>query len=166
MGSQNQNDAETYYREFEEQARKNQLTNISKESQQVRNIAKKVYNKDIFHYDDSNTKFNGGLSKLDNTSVFLGKNAVKTYGDTFLLGHEIGEDMLKHHSDKVGDTYKKFQEKIQKDNNFPNVFLDYIMDMDKELRGIYAEHPELIAKELICDTLGFMQNNKNYSKSK
>ena len=159
MGSQNQNDAETHYREFEQQARENQLTTISKESQQVKDIAKNIYNKDIIHYDDNKTLFSGGLSKIDNASVFFGKNAVDNYGDTFLLGHEIGEDMLKNHRDKVESTYNELKEKIQNDDNFGDVFLDYIFDMDEEIKNIYIEHPEAVAKELICDTLGFMQND-------
>ena len=159
MGSQNKNDAETLYREFEQQARKNQLTDVSKESQQVKNVAKDVYNKDVIHYDDNKTSFSGGLAKLDNSSVFFGKNAVDTYGDAFLLGHEIGEDMLKNHKNKVENTYNELKEKIQNDDNFGDVFLNYIFDMDEELKNIYIEHPEAVAKELICDTLGFMQND-------
>lgn len=159
MGSKNKNDAETHYREFEQKVRNRQITNISKESQQVRGFAKKIYNKDIIHYDDNEIRFSGGLSNLDDTSIFFGKNAVENYGDSFLLGHEIGEDMLKHHKEQVERTYKELQEKIQNDENFGNVYLDYIFDMDEELRNTYIEHPELIAKELICDTLGFMQND-------
>ena len=159
MGSQNKDDAEAHYRKFEQEAIKNQLTNISKESQQVKKIAKEIYNKDIIHFDDEKTLFGGGLSKIDNTSTFFGKNAVNNYGDTFLLGHEIGEDMLKNHKDKVENTYNAFKEKIQNDDNFGNIFLDYIFDMDEELKNIYIEHPEAVAKELICDTLGFMQND-------
>lgn len=159
MGSENQNDAQTYYREFEQQARKNQLTNISKESQQVKQVAKDRYRKILIHFDDNNTKFGGGLSKIDDASILFGQNTVEEYGDTFLLGHEIGEDMLKYHSDKVGEKYNEFKVKIQADANFPNVFLDYVMSIDKELRGLYTEQPELVAKELICDTLGFMQND-------
>lgn len=159
MGRKDQNNAQTYYREFEQQARKNQLTNISKESQQVKQIAKDRYGKTLIHFDDNNTRFGGGLSKIDDTSILFGKNAVEEYGDTFLLGHEIGEDMLKYHSEKVGKKYNEFKERIQNDDNFSNVCLDYIISIDKEVRGTYIEHPELVAKELICDTLGFMQND-------
>lgn len=159
MGSKNQNDAEKFYEEFEQQARKYQLTKLSNEQQQVKDVAKKIYNKDAIYYNDTNTKFRGGISKLDKTSVFLGQNAIAEYGETFLLGHEIGEDMLKNHNEIVGKQYEEMKEKIQNDVNFPNVFLDYIYSMDEELRNIYIEHPEAIAKELICDTLGFMQND-------
>ena len=76
MGSKNKDDAEANYRKFEQEAIKNQLTNISKESQQVKKIAKEIYNKDIIHFDDEKILFGGGLSKIDNTSTFFGKNAV------------------------------------------------------------------------------------------
>ena len=159
MGSKNENDATQFYEEYEQQARANNITNITKEQQLVKQFAKSRYNKEIIHFDDSETKFGGGLSKTDDYSVFFGKNAVDTYGDSFLLGHEIGEDMLKYHSDKVGNTYNELKEKIQNDDNFGDVFLDYIFDIDSDLKNIYIEHPELVAKELICDTLGFMQND-------
>ena len=159
MESQNSNDAKTLYEEYEKQARENQITNITNNQQLVKQFAKNKYGKDIIYYDDNNTKLSGGLSKTDNISVFFGKNTVNDFGETFLLGHEIGEDMLKHHKDKVGETYETLKEKIQNDDNFGDIFLEYIFDMDENLKNIYIEHPEAVAKELICDTLGFMQNN-------
>lgn len=158
VGRQNKNDAEAFYRKYEKQAREHKLT-ITTEQQQIANYAKSRYGKDLIFFDDSNTKFGGGLSKTDKTSIFFGDNAIKQYGESFLLGHEIGEDMLANHNDVVKDAYNNLKERIQNDTNFPDIFLDYIYNIDEDLKSLYIEHPEAIAKELICDTLGFMQND-------
>ena len=147
------------YTEFEQQAKHNTITNFTKEEQQLKNYYKTKYNKNIEIFDDSNTDFGGGVSKKDNSTIFLGKNTIKGQGISFLAGHELGENIYRESKGAERIRLDALIQKIQDDSNFGDAFLDYLGEMDDNMRDYYIDKPQLIAKEILADTLGFMQNN-------
>ena len=127
------------------------------------NNFKKKYRRDAFIFDDANTDFGGGVSVLDNNTVLFGRNALKDYGQNFLEGHEVFEIINKDYKDVANSDIKQWIDNIQEDNNFGDVFLNYISELKPNVRQYYIDKPHLIAKEIIGDLNGIAKSGIDIS---
>ncbi len=161
LGSKEETDFAKSYRAEEERIRKQQGVIYNVEEQNFSKNIKDKYNKKALIFDDSETSFGGGVSVIDNETILFGRTALKDFGYDFLEGHEILEDMYKNHKDVSNSLVNNFIEKIQNDDNFGNVFLKYLGELDEDVSNYYIDKLELIAKEIIADLNGYVNSNTN-----
>ena len=153
------------YQREEEKIRKQSKLETTKQEQEYVTKMKNKYNKNLIVFDDSKTIISGGLSVIDNNTIFMGRNAIKSMGYNFLEGHEIAEDIYKNHKNISESIINSFIKKIQDDKNFGNVFLKYISQLSDRIYNYYTNKPRLIAKEIVCDINGYFHAQKNISNT-
>ena len=148
-------------KQFQQFIQKSEPVKTTPYQDKVKDIVANTFNKSLNFVNDDGG-FGGGVNPIDNNDLYITSDSIRQFGNNIPAGHEVFESIIKGDSNIKEDIINPLIELVQNDNRFGQVMDEYLEYVAPEYREVLKSHPENIAKEIICDELGFSFNEDKY----